>query len=133
MEGIPPLNSASNLHWRRKKTLKDLWTTKVKHALVGKRRPAEPVQTARVVILIGNSIAPDYDALVYGGKYLLDILNKDHERIIHDDGPKYIGKSDYHWTKTKRVETFTKVSVRECEPEHLDMTPWEYEPELFDG
>ena len=65
MPGLPPMNSASNLHWRKKRDQKDLWIKEV-GVSIGRNRPHEPLQAAHVTITYHGSRLLDADNMYNG-------------------------------------------------------------------
>ena len=96
--GLPAMNSSSRLNRWRDITEKNRWTNEVMLATRGKR-PAKPLQRAKVTYIRRSSAEPDYVNLVASFKHPEDGLVK--AGIIVDDKPAVIGRPDVRWEKAK--------------------------------
>ena len=96
--GLTPMNTADGPNrWTRRRARKK-WETWVWGLVSSARKtPAAPLERAHVTITRHSSREPDYDALVQGGKFLLDGLVK--AGVLLDDRPAVIGQPEYHWVQ----------------------------------
>lgn len=111
LEGLPPMNTADGMHWRKRKKLKDYWEAYVAMKCVG-LKPSEPLPLAHVTILRSSSgRTPDFENLAQGGKFILDGLVKCG--VLKDDNPDVIGQPEYLSSKTKPKKGYVLVTVQE--------------------
>jgi hypothetical protein len=93
---LPLRNVTDRQHWavRRKEREKLAWL--VAWALPAHLRPAQPINTARIVITRYSTQAPDTDGLYASVKGLLDILQPLSKRhplgmgVIFNDSPQHL-------------------------------------------
>lgn len=124
--GTPPMNASSSGNNRfARRPIKRKWEAWIKGA-ISRNIPSAPLQHAVVAITFYGSRALDYDNMVSGAKYILDALDRKHAGIIFDDGPKCIGRPQIGWRKSPRNDKRTLIEVVACEPEDLDMRPWNF-------
>ncbi len=126
LEGVPPLNSADNRHWRIRQRDKEKWFEKIWAASWGKK-PSSPLKAARVTIVRCSSQVPDADNLHSACKFLLDALGVKHGcGIIEDDKPATIGMPIVRWEKASPKQSRTRIFVEEVSPDEVDSSAWDY-------
>lgn len=86
------------------------WQGLVAAATLGKR-PAKPLERARLTLIRYSSAPPDFDGLVSGFKHVIDALRR--LRVLQDDSMKHIGRPDYLWEKALPKKGKIKVRVEE--------------------
>ena len=115
--GLPPMNSASGMHWRKRKEFKDKWHSWVRLATL-RNRPRSPLTRARVTVVRCSTQQPDYANLGEGSKFIIDALTQSHGcGVIEDDSPEYIGRPILEWEKVKRKDQCVRVTVEELRPD----------------
>ena len=124
--GLTPMNSADNLHWRKRYRAKVHWEHAVWAAIHQAQWSGDPMMNwgilplslARVVITRRSSgREPDFENLAQSGKWLLDQLVKNRPQILVDDSPAIIGQPEYRWEKCKRKDQAMIVEVSELTAE----------------
>jgi hypothetical protein len=123
LPGVPPLNSADALHWRKRKKIKDRWLMSVR-AAIGQHKPAKPLSSALVTITRCSSQPPDGDNLHAASKFVLDSLVKCG--VLSDDAHTVVGMPEVRWEKASPKHSSTRIFVLECEPSALDMSAWNF-------
>lgn len=115
--GAPPMNTADDTHWRKKKRDKHRWYDAVAAYCYGKR-PRRPLKCARVRITRHTAAnrEPDFENLTQGGKYLLDGLVRCG--VLADDNPEVIGRPEYLWERAPRGRAHVTVEVWEQNAGH---------------
>lgn len=126
-------NAAANQHWatkrrERKRIQKLVWA----YARVQGPTPNRPLKHARVKIERLSSSPVDGDNLYTHMKYVLDMLGSTNGcGIIEDDRWDCIGMPVPGWQKFNG-NPHTRITIRECAFEELDVSAWnfeEYKPE----
>ena len=112
LEGLPPMNTADGMHWRKRNKLKIDWEARVYYAVIHDR-PENPLPKARVSVTRCSTREPDFENLAQGGKFLLDGLVK--AGVIADDKPSVIGQPEYLWIKAKPKHGSVRITVEEVE------------------
>ena len=112
LPGLPPMNTADGMHWRKRHKLKKYWETAVHYAVIGKR-PVQPLERARVRVTRCSSSEPDFENMTQGGKFILDGLVK--AGVLIDDKPSVIGQPVYEWRLAKPKHGCVRVSVESVE------------------
>jgi Holliday junction resolvase RusA-like endonuclease len=95
---LPPINSASGVHWRTKQGWKREASRQVFAALIeAKWRPAEgPFEFAHVTCLRRSSHVPDRDNLAESFKHVVDCIVR--AGVLVDDAPNH-ARVTYLWAK----------------------------------
>ena len=113
--GLPAMNSSSRLNRWRDITEKNRWANEVMLATRGKR-PAKPLQRAKVTYIRRSAVEPDYVNLVASFKHPEDGLVK--AGIIVDDKPSVIGRPDIRWEKVAARNGSIVLRVEEFDGLH---------------
>lgn len=111
LDGLPKTTNAfaRGSFWTFKKE-KDKWLGAVRCMTV-LRKPAKPLEKARLTLTRKSSKRPDPDGLVSSFKYVIDALvNCD---ILIDDTPDVIGFPDYRWSQAAMRKGSIHVIVEE--------------------
>ena len=109
--GLPPINSATAMHWRKRAKLRSHWKREVWYAVTGKKPPT-PLQRSRVVITRNSAARPDPDNLTDTSKFLLDALVE--LGIIEDDSNEHI-ELEVLWEFAQQGKGFVRIQVDEVE------------------
>jgi hypothetical protein len=125
LPGVPPLNSADALHWRKRKKLKDRWLVSIR-AAIGQHKPARPLSSALVTITRCTSQPPDGDNLHTASKFILDALVQC--RVLEDDRHTVVGMPTVRWEKASPKRSSTRIFVQAVSPSELDLSAWDFKP-----
>jgi hypothetical protein len=106
IKGLPPMNSARNVHWRVAQREKKLWQELVHLGVVGKKPPA-PLPFANIRCTRCSAAMPDADNLAHSFKTLVDALVG---VVIEDDSPEHIAIS-YAWEDAPRNKGSVHIEV----------------------
>lgn len=108
LEGLPkPFNAIKS--WRTRFSEARKWKQAVYAAIDYSKRPASPLDKAKVTIIRHSSVEADFDGMVSAGKYLLDGLKL--AGVIVDDKASVIGQPTYIWAKAKQRQGKVTVKV----------------------
>ena len=124
-ELFPTLNETSRLPPYRLTAIKRKWQKLIKGIMLIKGyRIDKPFETATIKIVRRSTKEPDYDNMVGGCKYLIDLFttprlqknghvkNKFGLGFFIDDDPTHI-KGIYKWEKTSQKEQCTIIIIEE--------------------
>ena len=114
LEGLPPMNTADGMHWRKRNKLKIDWEARVYYAVIHDR-PEKPLSKARVSVTRCSTREPDFENLAQGGKFLLDGLVK--AGILEDDCPRVIGQPEYLWEPARPKHGKVIITVESVDSE----------------
>lgn len=78
--------------------------------IIGAKKPATPLERARLVLTRFSSVAPDPDGLVSGFKHVIDGLVQCG--VLSNDRYDNIGMPDYRWQKVPPKAGRIRVEVR---------------------
>lgn len=107
---LPKLPNALMMkHWRTKSNEAKKWKTLVR-ILVGRKRPAAPLEKAELTLTRYSSVRPDFDGLVGSFKPVIDGLKV--AGVIVDDKHDVIGDPTYKWEKCAPKKGKIKVEVK---------------------
>jgi len=112
---LPPSNTAADMTWRQKKTLRKKWEILIWSEILN-RRPVLPLEFAHVEFQRHSSMEPDYDNLVGSFKWPLDALVTNG--VLRDDKPSVIGQPKYVWRKAppKKGKIVCLITKLDCSP-----------------
>lgn len=112
LPGLPKMTNSKRrvAHWAQLQQEANKWKATLMLYLVGKK-PAEPLAKAKLTLIRGSSVEPDYDGLVSGFKHVIDGLVQ--AGVILNDKRENIGVPDYQWTHAAPKAGFIKVIVQE--------------------
>lgn len=112
LPGLPKMTNAKRrlAHWAQLQQEANKWKQTLMLYLVGKK-PASPLERAKLTLIRGSSVEPDYDGLVSGFKHVIDGLVQ--AGILMNDKRENIGVPEYAWTYAKAKEGFIRVRVEE--------------------
>ena len=122
---FPTLNETSRMHHYKLTSLKRKWQKRLKDIMFVKGyRIEKPFETATIKIIRQSSHEPDYDNMVGGCKYLIDLFttprllanghvkNKFGLGFFIDDDPAHI-QGIYKWEKTSPKGQCTIIIIEE--------------------
>lgn len=114
MAGLPKTTNAKRGfgHWSQyyKESVK--WKKNILPYLISKR-PEAPLQKAKLTLVRGSSVEPDFDNLVSSFKHLIDALVD--ARILVNDRCENIGQPSYAWEKAQQGKGYVRILVEEIE------------------
>lgn len=114
IKGLPRINTADNVPWRKRQKEKELWYALVSIATRNKR-PRLPLRRARLKITRHSAKRPDFVNLAQGAKFIEDgLVNCE---VLADDNPDVVGTPEVPWQYAKRGQGFVSVTVQELEDE----------------
>ncbi|HET6606727.1 MAG TPA: hypothetical protein VFG62_08670 [Rhodopila sp.] len=114
---LPLLNVQLRQHWANRAAVKKDLAWEVL-AVLGRARPAAPIEFAQVTIWRHSIQAPDWDNLVASAKNLLDVLQPASERhpyglgVIASDDQAHLKLAVHHVKAKTRTEQCTLVRIR---------------------
>lgn len=114
------INQGHGSHWTVRHKEAKKWVILI-GAHIRFNFPKVPLEKAKITIIRGSSVCPDYDGLVYSGKCLIDALRK--LNVIKDDKMSNIGKPDYQWVKASPKKGFVRVIVEEQKSQDVHNGP----------
>jgi hypothetical protein len=108
--GLPPLNSADNVHWRKRNRIKRQWKELTAAHIPKRLRPPHPLRGALVILTRASSVTPDPDNLAQGFKHIQDALVD--IGLIPDDSPE-AATIRYGHLKVGKGNGFIRIEVWE--------------------
>lgn len=105
-----PVNRQTSMHWAQKGKYVKYWHQLVA-AAVGAKKPAAPLEKAKITFVRCSSAEPDFDGLVSSFKCICDGLIT--AGVIVNDKVSNIGQSVYRWEKAKPKHGKIFVCVEE--------------------
>jgi hypothetical protein len=112
LPGLPKMKNLKRTmgHWAQAHREASKWKRMVKSYLNNKR-PAKPLEKAKLTLTRGSSVEPDFDGLVSGFYHVIDGLVE--ANILVNDKPSNIGSPTYLWEKAAQGKGFVKIIVEE--------------------
>lgn len=121
---FPTLNETSRMAHYSIKRVKQLWLKHLHNIMMVKGyRPKEPFKKAHIDIVRYSNKEPDYDNMVGGCKYLIDLFTtpqlQEHGHVknkyglgfIVDDSPEHLTAS-YRWEKCNPLNKKTVITIK---------------------
>lgn len=112
MEGLPKTTNAKRGygHWGQYYSESVKWKKMLIPYLKAKR-PASPLEKAKLTLIRCSSVEPDYDGLVSSFKHVIDAIVD--AGIIVNDRSRNIGQPSYRWEYAEPNKGHIKVCVEE--------------------
>ena len=119
VQRLPRMNSSSNVHWRVKVRDRQSWGLLMLAALGRQRKPAAPLEHARVQFTRHSSRQGDDDNLRESFKLCRDLLQPSSKRnpgglgLIAGDDPEHL-EAAYQWQLAPRVKGWVEIVVEDA-------------------